>query len=81
MDSAEDTVEDMDPHFHQDTELDMAALAVDSEVDTEASAEDTEEDTPDLYLLSLSAEVMVQDTEVASEVVSEEAMALDMEVL
>jgi hypothetical protein len=73
--SAEDTVGDMYPHS-QDTELDTEALAEEPDMealaevlDMEALAEDTEVDTPDRYLLLLSAEVMVPDTEVEVAVV------------
>lgn len=83
MDSAEDMVADTELDtavLAEDTVLDLAASVVDTEEDmaalaedTAASAEDMEEDTPpDLYLLSLSAEVTdtVQDT--VREAVSEE---------
>lgn len=81
--SAEDTVGDM-YHHSQDTELDTEALAEEldmealaEELDMEALAEGTEVDTPvDRYLLLLSAEVMVPDTEVDLE----EAVVPDTEV-
>lgn len=80
--SAEDTVGDM-YHHSQDTELDTEALAEEldmealaEELDMEALAEGTEVDTPGRYLLLLSAEVMVPDTEVDLE----EAVVPDTEV-
>ncbi len=56
-----------------DTELDLVASVVDTEEDMAALAEDMEEDTPpDLYLLSLSAEVTVTVQDTVREAVSEE---------